>query len=116
METEALRKDLASVEPFFKEVRIGTPLLYHVSHFEKVVDILKKECPTKGEVVLAGHGTYTPSTASYAMLDYMFKDKGAIFPLVINTGLLQSTFFMYQSENKPNIISITFDQFLVYID
>lgn len=77
VEMEALRKDVASVEPFFKEVRIGTPLLYHVSDFEKVVDILKKECPSKGEIVLVGHGTYTPSTASYAMLDYMFKDKGA---------------------------------------
>lgn len=113
---EALRKDVASVAFSFKEIRIGTPLLYYVSDFEKVVDILKKECPSKGEIVLVGHGTYTPSTASYAMLDYMFKDKGAIFPLVINTGLLQSEFFMCQSKNKLNIISITFDQFLVYID
>ena len=32
--------------------------------------------PEKGSVVLVGHGTYTPSTATYAMIDYMLKAKG----------------------------------------
>lgn len=77
VEMEALRKDVASVESFFKEIRIGTPLLYHVSDFEKVADILKKEYASKNDFVFVGHGTYTPITSTYAMLDYMFKDKGA---------------------------------------
>lgn len=77
VEMEALRKDVASVAPFFKEIRIGTPLLYQVSDFEKVVDILKKDQQSKNDIVLVGHGTYTPSTASYAMLDYMLKNRDA---------------------------------------
>lgn len=77
VEMEALRKDVASVKLFFKEIRLGTPLLYQVEDYEKVVDILRKDNPSKNDIVLVGHGTYTPSTASYAMLDYMFKDKGA---------------------------------------
>lgn len=77
VEMEALRKDAASVTSFFKEVRIGTPLLYHVSDFEKVVSIMQTDYPSKGDIVFVGHGTYTPSTATYAMLDYMFKNKGA---------------------------------------
>lgn len=75
IEMEALRKDVASVVSFFKEVRIGTPLLYNVADYENVSDILIKDNMSEGNIVLVGHGTYTPSTASYAMLDYMFKSK-----------------------------------------
>lgn len=72
---EALRKDAAMVEPFFKEIRIGRVLLHSAPDYEKVVDIFKKEYQAKGDVVLVGHGTYTPINATYAMLDYVFKDK-----------------------------------------
>lgn len=30
----------------------------------------------KAATLLVGHGTYTPATAQYAMLDYMLKEKG----------------------------------------
>ena len=30
----------------------------------------------EGATLLVGHGTYTPATAQYAMLDYMLKEKG----------------------------------------
>ncbi|WP_294472514.1 sirohydrochlorin cobaltochelatase [uncultured Bacteroides sp.] len=76
VEMESLRHDVASVAPFFKEVRIGTPLLYSVEDVDAVADILAAGKPEKGSVVLVGHGTYTPSTASYAMMDYMLKAKG----------------------------------------
>lgn len=73
VEMESLRKDVASVEQFFAEIRIGNPLLYTVEDFEKVTEIISEEYDQQGDIVLVGHGTYTPSTASYAMLDYMFK-------------------------------------------
>lgn len=84
VEMESLRRDVASVAPFFKEIRIGNPLLYSIADAEAVTDIIgnskKNEKgsnkPEKGSVVLVGHGTYTPSTATYAMIDYMLKAKG----------------------------------------
>lgn len=88
VEMESLRRDMVSVQPFFKEIRIGTPLLYSTEDAEKVVDILgnrldataqgKKTSNKKSteHFVLVGHGTYTPSTAIYSQMDYMLKAKG----------------------------------------
>ena len=86
VEMESLRRDMESVQPFFKEIRIGTPLLYSVEDAEKVVEILnnrltntqnQKASAKKGEhFVLVGHGTYTPSTAIYSQMDYMLKAGG----------------------------------------
>ena len=76
VEMESLRKDAAAVADKFKEVRIGNPLLYSVEDCERVVEIMAKNCPVQGALVLVGHGTYTPSTATYAMIDYMAKAKG----------------------------------------
>lgn len=76
VEMESLRKDVASVAPFFKDIRVGNPLLYSVEDAEAVVGILAAGKPEKGSMVLVGHGTYTPSTATYAMLDYMLKARG----------------------------------------
>ena len=88
VEMEALRRDMESVQPFFKEIRIGTPLLYSTEDAEKVVSILgnrldataqgKKVSSKKNmeHFVLVGHGTYTPSTAIYSQLDYMLKAYG----------------------------------------
>lgn len=84
VEMESLRRDVESVLPFFKEIRIGTPLLYSVDDAEKVVAILgnrfsapnlKKKTATEN-IVLVGHGTYTPSTAIYSQMDYMLKANG----------------------------------------
>lgn len=84
VEMESLRKDVESVLPFFKEIRVGTPLLYSIEDAEKVVDILGKRLntstqgkkATKENIVLVGHGTYTPSTAIYSQMDYMLKANG----------------------------------------
>lgn len=84
VEMESLRKDVESVLPFFKEIRVGTPLLYSTEDAEKVVDILGKRLNTsmqgkkaaKENIVLVGHGTYTPSTAIYSQMDYMLKANG----------------------------------------
>ena len=87
VEMESLRRDMVSVQPFYKEIRIGTPLLYSTEDAEKVVSILgerldataqgKKTSNKKSteHFVLVGHGTYTPSTAIYSQMDYMLKAK-----------------------------------------
>lgn len=84
VEMESLRRDVESVLPFFKEVRVGTPLLYSVEDAEKVVKIMESRFnvpvqakkTAKENFVLVGHGTYTPSTAIYSQMDYMLKADG----------------------------------------
>lgn len=76
IEMESLRRDVATVLPFFTEIRVGTPLLYSVEDCEALVAILEKRKPEKGATVFVGHGTYTPATATYSQLDYMMKAHG----------------------------------------
>lgn len=86
VEMESLRRDVESVLPFFKEIRVGNPLLYSVEDAEKVAGVLGKRLGTPSEgtrkkksgthIVLVGHGTYTPSTAAYSQMDYMLKAAG----------------------------------------
>ena len=84
VEMESLRQDVESVLPFFKDIRVGTPLLYSVEDAEKVVSILgsrynapaQSKKVAKEHFVLVGHGTYTPSTAIYSQMDYMLKANG----------------------------------------
>ena len=76
VEMESLRRDMATVQPFFKEMRIGNPLLYSVEDCEVLITIMEGRKPEKGSTVFVGHGTYTPATATYAMLDYMMKARG----------------------------------------
>lgn len=76
VEMESLRRDVATVKEFFKDIRIGNPLLYTVEDAETVVSIFASDQSSKKNVVLVGHGTYTPITATYAMMDYIFKAKG----------------------------------------
>lgn len=73
----SVRRDAESVKPFFKEIKVGNPLLYTVEDCEKVIEILTQEQPGKKEdVIYVGHGNQLPSTATYAMLDYMMKVHG----------------------------------------
>lgn len=85
VEMESLRRDVESVSPFFKEIRVGTPLLYSIEDSEKVADILGQRFNARAQnakkkdkehFVLVGHGTYTPSTATYCQMDYMLKAAG----------------------------------------
>ena len=81
-EMESLRRDVASVQSFFQDIRVGTPLLYDVADCQKVVDILAArhadaaDARQKAHVVLVGHGTYTPATSTYSQIDYMFSAQG----------------------------------------
>ena len=78
IEAAALREEAAYMAPFFKDLRIGYPLLYSVDDCRKVVDILgqRHQPGRKGAVVLVGHGTETPTTAIYSQIDYMFASEG----------------------------------------
>ena len=81
-EMESLRRDVAAVEGFFKEIRVGTPLLYSVEDCARVADILAArhaaaaDAKKKAHVVLVGHGTYTSATATYSQMDYLLKADG----------------------------------------
>lgn len=78
IEAAALREAAAYMTPFFKDLRIGYPLLYSVDDCQKVVEILgrRHQPGRKGAVVLVGHGTETPATAIYSQIDYMFASAG----------------------------------------
>ena len=76
IEMESLRKDVATHEKDCKEIRIGTPLLFTPEDYEAVIAAITPNGIRDGSVLLVGHGTYTPTTAQYAMMDYMLKAKG----------------------------------------
>lgn len=76
IEMESLRKDVAQMESAFKDVRIGNPLLYAPEDYEIVIAAITRNGAKEGATLLVGHGTYTPATAQYAMLDYMLQAKG----------------------------------------
>ncbi len=86
VEMESLCRDVESVEPFFKEIRIGTPLLYTVEDCEKTASILtsrlesqtlqSKKANIQTHIIFVGHGTYTASTAIYSQMDYILKTNG----------------------------------------
>lgn len=76
VEMESLRRDMAGLEASFKDVRIGNPLLYTPQDYETVIAAITKNGDKEGTTLFVGHGTYTPATAQYAMLDYMLKAKG----------------------------------------
>ena len=81
-EMESLRREVASVEGFFEDIRVGAPLLYDVADCAKVAEILTArhadatDARKKAHVVLVGHGTYTPATATYSQMDYLFSAQG----------------------------------------
>lgn len=76
IEMESLRKDLDLMRPLFKEIRLSMPLLYSPEDYKQVIDCLAEKGQEKTFTILVGHGTYTPATAQYAMLDYMLQAEG----------------------------------------
>ncbi len=80
IEAQSLRNEADYMVTFFKEVRIGTPLLYSIEDCLNVVEILAERyeqyITKKTAVVLVGHGTSTPANAIYSQMDYMFNAEG----------------------------------------
>lgn len=80
MEMNMLRDDVRSVEQFFKEVKVGTPVLYRLNDFHALADILTQKTPAKGEAVMyVGHGNEYASTGAYTMLSQIMQKKGNFF-------------------------------------
>lgn len=76
-EMTSVRKDAEKVRPFFKELKVGNPLLYSVNDCQKVINLLVTEkYENKEDIIFIGHGNQLPSTATYAMLDFMMKTHG----------------------------------------
>lgn len=77
VEMEALRREVAGVSGDFKDIRVGTPLLYAPDDYRTVAATLGGSASEKGSaVVWVGHGTYMPATAQYAMLGDVMKAEG----------------------------------------
>ncbi len=77
VEMESLREDVKAVGEQFKATRIGNPLLYSAEDYKRVAEIMTQEVESKSDAtILVGHGTYTPITSSYTMMDYVLKFKG----------------------------------------
>lgn len=76
IEMEALRREVAAMANQFKDIRIGNPLLYAPEDYEALIKVLANSSETEKAIIWVGHGTYTPATAQYAMLDYMLNAKG----------------------------------------
>lgn len=75
-EMKELRREVESLSLNFKDIRVGAPLLYAPADYAAVVKALipaVRAEQSKGQILLVGHGTPDPATASYAMLDYMLK-------------------------------------------
>lgn len=79
IESENLKKEVASYEKFFKDIRLGAPLLTEVTDYEKVAEAIVKKVGVLKEnqgVVLVGHGTKHFAASAYSMMDYVFSAKG----------------------------------------
>ena len=62
-----------------EKITIGTPLLYTVEDFQKVIRGIMEQFPTlkkEEALVLMGHGTEHIINSVYAAMDYHFKDMG----------------------------------------
>ena len=81
-EMASLRSDVASLAPFFDEIRVGEPLLYSVDDCRKVAEILlqrhgdKADAKKHAHVVFVGHGTYAPANATYSQMEHLFQHLG----------------------------------------
>lgn len=80
VEMQSLYNEVKELQYSFKDLRLGTPLLYAPEDYKKVARVIAKRVEGFSSVVMVGHGTYSPSTAQYAMMDYVFQSEG--FPYI----------------------------------
>lgn len=78
IEAAVLREECEYMSPFFKDLRVGRPLLYSVEDGQQVADILSAAYPEakNNAYLFVGHGTSTPANAIYSQLDYMMDAQG----------------------------------------
>lgn len=78
IEAAALREEVEYMAPFFKDIRVGRPLLYSVDDCKQVVSILTAQYQPVSDkaYIFVGHGTSTPANALYSQVDYMMDVAG----------------------------------------
>lgn len=77
VEMNLLRDEVNAVSAFFKQIKVGTPLLYKIDDFHAVSDLLTQQTPAKDELILfVGHGNEYASTGAYTMLGQIMQQKG----------------------------------------
>lgn len=77
VEMEALNKECENFKKDFKDIRIADPLLYSTNDVNTVAKIIGNKYASNKEqaVIFVGHGTYTPATACYSMLEYVLNSQ-----------------------------------------
>lgn len=79
---EEYEKIVNNAAPFrerFQSLRIGTPLLTETQDYLQLITAIIDDFPALRDdqaLILMGHGTEHYTNASYAALDYMFKEQG----------------------------------------
>ena len=75
-EITVLRQEVEQMSGHFKQIRVGKPMLYSPEDYERAVEALAPKALEGGATIFVGHGTSSPNTAQYAMLDYLLKATG----------------------------------------
>ncbi len=76
VEMLSIYENVRQMRSFFKQVRVGKPLLYDVEDYDAVVSALTAGNKSKQAYAWVGHGTSHSATAQYAMLAYVLQSKG----------------------------------------
>lgn len=77
VEMSMLRDEVRNVAHFFKEVKVGNPVMYKLEDLHEVAGLLTRELPAKDEMILfVGHGNQYASSGAYTMLGQMMQEKG----------------------------------------
>ncbi len=79
IENDLMIQDANKYKKEFNTIVFGAPLLHETEDYWEVINAFVKNLPELSEneaVVCMGHGTEHYTNASYAALDYMFKDQG----------------------------------------
>nr|WP_307775248.1 sirohydrochlorin cobaltochelatase [uncultured Cetobacterium sp.] len=108
-EMEALKREVEIYSKYFKDIRVGFPLLSSPENYIEVIEVLAKEVgELKGNegVVLVGHGTEHPATSAYPMLDYVAKDMGKPFYIGTVEGYptVESVIKMLKRDKKDKVV------------
>jgi len=78
-EYEKIVNEATQFEGHFHSLRISRPLLTNTQDYHQVIAAIINDFPALDDdhaLILMGHGTTHFSNASYAALDYMFKEQG----------------------------------------
>lgn len=79
--SKEMQKKSEQMEPFFKKISIGAPLLYSIDDSRFLASLLAERYAAKGagkrdHVVFVGHGSPDPANAVYSQIDHMLHASG----------------------------------------